>query len=145
MVPVGEKFSPRTTVKQKPSLHKYSDFAIIGGVQVLFYQTSSGRSPVTDELDSLPVQASAHAYELLDGIETYGLSAPRVIFRQLEGKLWEIKMNLPQTGGYRIFYCLIEAGNMILLHAYAKKSQKAPKKELETAWRRLLDAQKRGL
>jgi phage-related protein len=126
-------------------LRSYSKFAIMEPMQVLFYQTTNGRSPVTEELDSLPTQASAHAYELLDGIESHGLGAPRVVFRQIEGKLWEIKMNLPQTGGYRIFYCLIEAGNMLLLHAYAKKSQKAPKKELETAWRRLLDAQKRGV
>ena len=125
-------------------MHSYSKFAIMKPMQVLFYQTSNGRSPVTEELDD-PVQASAHAYELLDGIEIHGLNAPRVVFRQIDGKLWEIKMNLPQTGGYRIFYCLVEANTMLLLHAYAKKSQKAPKKELETAWRRLLDAQKRGV
>lgn len=114
-------------------------------MQVLFYQTAAGRNPVVEELDALPVQASAHAYELLDGIEKDGLSAPRVIFRQIEGKLWEIKMNLPQTGGYRIFYSMVEKETMLLLHSYAKKSQKAPKKELETAWRRLADAQKRGV
>jgi len=114
-------------------------------VQVLFYQTASGRSPVADELDDLPTRASAHAYELLEGIEQHGLSAPRVIFRQLEGKLWEIKMNLPGTGGYRIFYCMVQKETMLLLHAYAKKSQKAPKRELETAWHRLFDAQKRGV
>ncbi len=123
-------------------MKKYSNVAILRKVEVLFYQTVNGRSPVADELDSLPVQASAHAYELLDGIEKHGLAAPRVIFRQIEGKLWEIKMNLPQTGGYRIFYSLIEKETMLLLHSYAKKSQKAPRKELETAWRRLVDARK---
>jgi len=114
-------------------------------VQVLFYQTASGRSPVVDELDALPTRASAHAYELLEGIEQHGLKAPRMIFRQLEGKLWEIKMNLPGTGGYRIFYCMVQKETMLLLHAYAKKSQKAPKRELETAWQRLFDAQKRDV
>jgi phage-related protein len=114
-------------------------------VQVLFYQTPNGRIPVQDELDHLPVQASAHAYELLEGIETHGLNAPRVVFRQIESKLWEIKMNLPVTGGYRIFYCMMDRDTLLLLHAYSKKSQKAPKKELETAWRRLADAQKRGV
>jgi phage-related protein len=114
-------------------------------VQVLFYQTVGGRCPVTDALDDLPVQASAHAYELLEGIEKHGLTAPRVIFKPIEGKLWEIKINLPQTGGYRIFYCMMEKTTMLLLHAYAKKSQKAPKRELEAAWHRLMDAQKRGI
>jgi phage-related protein len=114
-------------------------------MRVFFFKTSSGRSPVIDELDSLPVQASAHAYELLDGIEQHGLNAPRVVFRQIEGKLWAIKMNLPATGGYRVFYSLLEKETMLLLHAYAKKSQKAPKKELDTARKRLHDALERGL
>ena len=114
-------------------------------MRVFLYQTGSGRSPVADELDRLPVEVSAHAYELLEGIGNHGFDAPRVIFRQIEGKLWEIKMQLPRIGGYRIFYGMFEKETMLLLHAYAKKSQKAPKKELETAWQRLFDAQKRGL
>ena len=113
-------------------------------MQVFFYKTSSGRSPVTDELDALPVQASAHAYDILEGIERHGLNAPRVVFRQIEGKLWEIKVNLPGVGGYRIFYCIIEQDIMLLLHAYAKKSQKAPKKELELARKRFYDSLSRG-
>ena len=114
-------------------------------MRVLFYQTSGGRSPVSDELDNLPIEASAHVYELLEGIDNHGFDAPRVIFRQIEGILWEIKMQLPHIGGYRIFYGTLEKETMLLLHAYAKKSQKAPKKELKTAWHRLFDAQKRGL
>lgn len=113
-------------------------------MQVYFYKTASRRSPVTDDLDSLPKQASAHAYELLEGIEQHALNAPRVVFRQIEGKLWEIKMNLPATGGFRVFYSLIEKDTMLLLHAYAKKSQKAPKNELHTARKRLYDALERG-
>lgn len=65
-------------------------------MRVFFCKTPSGRSPVTDELDSLPVQASAHAYELLEGVEQHGFSAPRVIFRQIEGKLmtlWKEEFN----------------------------------------------------
>ena len=114
-------------------------------MQVLFYQTGSGRCPVRDDLDALPVRASAHAYEILEGIERHGFQAPRVVFRHLQGKLWEIKADLPDLGGYRIFYCVMERDTMLLLHAYAKKSQKAPRKEIETALRRMADAMKRGL
>ena len=55
------------------------------------------------------------------------------------------KCELPGVGGYRIFYGMFEHETMLLVHAYAKKSQKAPKKELEAAFQRLVDAQKRGL
>ena len=114
-------------------------------MQVLFYTTARGRSPVVDEIDGLPKQAAAHAYELLEGVEKYGLNAPRVTFRQIEGKLWEIKMSLPQTGRYRIFYLMIERDRMLLLHAYRKQSQKAPQNEIQTALNRMADSIQRGL
>jgi phage-related protein len=82
---------------------------------------------------------------LLDGIEQHGLNAPRIIFRPIEGKLWEIKIKLPKVGGYRIFYCLMEKEIMLLLHAYQKKSQKAPKRAIETARKRMADALNRGI
>jgi phage-related protein len=118
---------------------------IVPHMRIYFYKNPSGRSPVTAELDSLPVQAAAHAYELLEGIEEHGLNAPRIVFRQIEGKLWEIKMNLPSTGGYRVFYSLMARDAILLLHAYSKKSQKAPIKELNLAKKRLYDALERGL
>lgn len=114
-------------------------------MEVLFYQTTSGRAPAKDELDALPKKAQAHAYELLEGIENYGLDAPRVIFRQIRGKLWEIKMKLPGVGGYRIFYCMIRKDIMLLLDAFSKKTQKAPKQHIEVALKRMADATERGL
>lgn len=101
--------------------------------------------PVVEELSSLLKEAEAHAYQLLEGIEENGFDASRVFFRHIEGKLWEIKMNLPGTGGYRIFYFTLEGQTLLLLHAYAKKSQKAPKHHIDTALERMGDVMKRGL
>lgn len=101
--------------------------------------------PVVDELDRLPKEASAHAYQLLEEIEEKGFDAPRLVFRHIDGKLWEIKMNLPMTSGYRIFYFTVQGDTVLLLHAYAKKSQKAPKHQIDTALERMSDAIKRGL
>lgn len=41
--------------------------------------------------------------------------------------------------GYRIFYVTIKQSLTILLHAYKKQSQKAPKKEIEIAEKRMLE------
>ncbi len=112
-------------------------------MNVRFYTSPSGRSPVEDEIDSLSIRASAHVYELLEGIESHGLNAPRVAFRPIQGKLWEIKLNLPGVGGYRIFYCFLHKDLMLLLHSYEKKSQKAPRRHIETAIERMADAIKR--
>lgn len=114
-------------------------------MKVLFYQTARSRMPVAEALDSLPKEAAAHAYQLLEEIEENGFNASRLVFRHIEGKLWEIKMNLPATGGYRIFYFSIQTDSILLLHAYAKKSQKAPKQHLDVAFERMSDAMKRGI
>ena len=114
-------------------------------MKILFYQTARGRMPVVDELEGLPKEATAHAYQLLEEIEKKGFDASRVVFRHIEGKLWEIKMTLPATGGYRIFYFTVQGDTLLLLHAYAKKSQKAPKHHIDTALGRMADAMKRGL
>ncbi len=114
-------------------------------MKVSFYKIPSGRSPVVDDIDDLPTQASAHAYEMLEQIEKYGFNAPRVVFRHIQGKLWEIKMNLPASGGFRIFYFCIEKEAMLLLHAYSKRTQKAPKHHIETALQRMADAIRRNM
>ena len=41
--------------------------------------------------------------------------------------------------GYRFFYVTIKHSLTILLHAYKKQSQKAPKKEIEIAEKRMLE------
>ena len=113
-------------------------------MQVLFYQTASGRIPVREALLELPREDSAFAYELLKEIEETGFQASRVVFRQIKSKLWEIKMNLPGTGGYRIFYFTVRADTLLLLHSYVKKSQKSPQRHIETAEQRMRDAMKRS-
>ncbi len=88
--------------------------------------------PVKDFLDQLQKQSRAEVYAVLEDVKEYGLKAPLVSMRQIQGKLWEIRIS--QT---RIFYVMIEREMMILLHAYKKQGQKAPRHEIETALRRM--------
>ena len=113
-------------------------------MKVIFYQTARGRSPVVDDIDSLPTEAAAHAYQLLEEVEEHGFNAPRLTFRHMQGKIWEIKMILPGIGAYRIFYFIAEGSTMVLLHAYSKKTKKAPRRHIETAIQRMAEAIQRG-
>lgn len=88
--------------------------------------------PVKDFLDMLPRQQQAEIDAVLEDLQNYGLDAPLISMRQIQGKLWEIR--IAQT---RIFYAMIERDIMVLLHAYKKQSQKAPRHEIETALRRM--------
>ena len=54
--------------------------------------------------------------------------------RHIDGDLWELR-----PGANRLFYFLYTGQRIIVLHAYRKKTDKAPKKEVDTALRRMND------
>ena len=70
-------------------------------------------------------------------VEELGFESPRVAFRQIDKKLWEVKIRSSKTG-YRLFYVSLHGDLLVLLHGYQKQSQKAPKKEIETAEKRMM-------
>ncbi len=97
---------------------------------------ASGRSYFEKFLNDLQKQGKAIVLAVFKDIQDYGLDARGCGFRQIDGKLWEIKIKAP-TGGYRFFYILINADHLHVLHSYKKQGQKAPVKELEVARKRL--------
>ena len=101
-------------------------------MRVTFFKTSSGRSPVLEFIQGLAKPERARLFEALDQVERHGLDAIRVQFRQIEGKLWEIKVS-----AHRILYVVIEREEMVLLHVYKKQGQKLPIKERDIAIRRM--------
>ena len=101
-------------------------------VKVTFYTTASGRSPVVDYIQGLGKPERAKLLEALGEIEDYGFEAIKVRFRQIEGKLWEIKI-----ASNRIFYVYVGVEELVLLHAYKKQGQKIPLKEREIALKRM--------
>jgi phage-related protein len=105
-------------------------------MKIYFYKSGSGKSPIQRFIDKLPKEDQARFLEVIDEVETYGFSAARVIFKPIEGKLWEIKFRSTKSG-YRIFYVLLEKDLMVWLHAFSKKAQKTPQKELELARKRM--------
>ncbi len=57
---------------------------------------------------------------------------PKQFFKHLEDGIYEIRVKVG-SDIYRIF-CFFDAGNLvILLHAFQKKSQKTPRKEIHRA------------
>lgn len=105
-------------------------------VRILFHTSSSGRSYIEGFLNELTIEARATVLAVFNEIRNYGLSAIGCEFRQIEGKLWEIKIRTA-SGGYRFFYAMLSGDTMYVLHAYRKQGQKAPKQELEIARKRL--------
>ncbi len=97
---------------------------------VIYYLDDDGRSPVEDFIRSLPKPERAAVLHDIEVLRDYGLQAPNV--RPIEGRLWEIK-----SGAARVFYATHIGKRFVLLHGYYKKGQKAPRRDIETAQRRL--------
>jgi hypothetical protein len=50
-------------------------------MEVAFYKSGTGRSPVRDAIEELGKADQARFAEVADGIERYGFGCPRVGFR----------------------------------------------------------------
>ena len=64
-------------------------------MNIKFYESSSQRSPVTDFIDKQSKNDQAAIIAILTDIQDNGFNAKGCKFRQLKGKLWEIKIKLP--------------------------------------------------
>jgi phage-related protein len=113
-------------------------------MKVVFYKKDSGREPVKENIFDLEKNEISEIFGILEDVENNGFNSTRCEFKQIEGKLWEIKIKLPRIG-YRIFYTIIQIDIMILLHSYKKQSQKAPRKELDVAFKRFKDVINNGV
>jgi phage-related protein len=104
-------------------------------MKIIHYKTASGRDPVSDYVLKLTEKNRQIIAEDLVLIGRNGLDAPQVQFRQIEGKLWEIKTG--EGTQQRIFYCIITGQVMVLLHACKKQKTGSQHKDVEKAKKRM--------
>jgi|SRR5665213_2150167 len=105
-------------------------------MQIRFYISSSGRSPIEKFILGLAKEDQAKFNDVFEGITANGLEFAAVEFRHLQGKLWEIKFKA-KGGGYRVIYVMVEKDSMVWLHAIKKDGQKTPPEDLDLAERRM--------
>ncbi len=100
-------------------------------MRLRFYLTAGGAAPVRRYLDSLSGEDAEEVLARLQYIEAHGIDGV-IPCRPIQGKLWELKISQQ-----RVFYVVITGPEMVLLHAYKKQSQKAPRAEIDLALRRM--------
>ena len=84
----------------------------------------------------LPSGLLARYLRLTDLMLEFGPSLGMPHTRAMGGGLFELRVK-GQEGIARVFYCIVVQRRMVMLRVFIKKSQKTPKRELETAKRRL--------
>lgn len=79
----------------------------------------------------------ARLIRLLETVEHVGLDALRAPHvRHLEGKLWELRVRA-EEGIARGIYVMATGWRVVVLHVFAKKSRRTPRRALATAKQRM--------
>ena len=104
-----------------------------------FYLTAAGGNPVRDWLMQLPAADRQQVGHDIRDVE-FGWPVGMPLCRSLGVGLWEVRSTLPSKRIARVIFCARE-GELILLHAFIKKTQKAPANDLALAMKRMKEVQ----
>lgn len=107
--------------------------------RTVYYKNASGRVPVRDFIEQQDAKTQERIRADLGRLRRFGSALGFPYVRKLEGQeFWELRT---RVGGdaYRTFYFAYSGRKFVLLHAFQKKSQKTPEKELDTAEARMKD------
>ena len=104
--------------------------------KIKFYRLETGKCPVEEFFDSLTNKQFEKIAFVLDMIEQIDI-VPRKYFKKLKGTddIWEVRVQQ----GNNIFRILgfFDGKNLVILnHAFTKKSQNIPQKEIAVAEKR---------
>ena len=107
--------------------------------EVVFYRMKSGRCPVAEFLDSLQSKQAQKVAWVLQLVEELDV-VPAQYFKKLDGseEIWEVRVR----AGKDIFRLLgfLDGNTLVVLdHAFQKKTQKTPLKEIRVAEKRRRD------
>jgi len=105
------------------------------GWKIIYYISPSDENPVKDFLDKRP-SVKLKALRILSHIKEYGLQTAIPHIKKLSGTpLWEIR--ILGDDSTRILYFTRQSKQIVLLHAFIKKTDKTPGKEISIALNRL--------
>lgn len=113
-------------------------------IEIVFYRTESGRSPIEEFLDSLSGKQAKKVLWVLRLIQELD-SVPSQYLKKLVNTddTWEVRV---QVGNdiFRILGFLADDSLMVLTNGFAKKTQKTPIQEIELAEQRKRDYSSRN-
>ncbi len=90
---------------------------------------------VDEQILSMPPKVQARMIRLLELIESHGANLGPPHTESMGDGLFEIRAKAKEGIG-RSLFCYLKGKHIYVLHAFIKKSQKTPKKELEIARQR---------
>jgi phage-related protein len=102
--------------------------------EINFYFTSRGNCPVIDYLDTLSAPEKAKVDKHISLLEEFGFKLGLPQAKQLKGHSPLRELRPMPT---RIIYFFHHGQRIVLLHAFKKKSNRTPSKEIDIAMNRM--------
>jgi phage-related protein len=102
---------------------------------ILFYTTDRGDSPIDDFLCGLDKKTRAKVAAHLSLLEEHGPNLKRPYSDIVRGKIRELRIQ-HSSNQYRILYFFQVQDQIVLVHAFFKKTQQLKKKDIDLAERR---------
>jgi phage-related protein len=99
-----------------------------------FYQTPNGAEPVREWLRTLSAADRRNIGHDI-GLVEFGWPVGMPLCRPLGDGLWEIRSHLSEGKVARVIFC-VSQGQLALLHAFIKKTQKTPDRDRNLALKR---------
>jgi phage-related protein len=91
---------------------------------------------VRDQLTAQPADIRARFRRIVELIAAVGLEKVREPYvRHLEGPVWEMRMK-GKDGIARAAYVTAKGRRLVVVHVFTKKTQKTPRRDIESALRR---------
>ena len=91
---------------------------------------------VEERVMSMPDGILGHYIRITERMSQHGPNVGMPFVKPMGGGLFEIRAKGPEGQG-RVFYCTVQGKTIIMLHAFQKKTQATPKRELDIARRRM--------
>jgi len=111
------------------------------GYKVKYYRDfGSGKSQVYQFIMALPIKDRAKVMKYIEVLRQSGGVLDEPLSRHIIGKIRELRVDFGRNR-YRVFYFTFVNQNIILLHAFIKRTQTTPMQEInkaETAYNNVL-------
>ena len=105
---------------------------------LVFYTSERGDSPLDDFLDGLDKKLRAKVAAYLSLLEEQGPNLKRPYADTVRGKIRELRIQ-HSSNQYRILYFFEMFNQIVLVHAFSKKTQQLKKKDIDLAEKRMED------
>lgn len=111
--------------------------------EIEIYETDTGKKPVIEFLESLPLKLNAKAVRDIELLEEFGNKLREPYSKHIQDGIFELRTKFA-SDVIRIFYFFFLENKIILTNGFLKKTQKTPSKEIKLALKYKSDYERRN-